>query len=60
MFQRLHPRSADELRRAMHSGTGEESARAAAELCTLGEQGDEACARAERQAGSLPRRVSLL
>jgi len=44
----------------MHSGTGEESARAAAELCTLGEQGDEACARAERQAGSLPRRVSLL
>ncbi|MGC4115808.1 MAG: ATP-binding protein [Myxococcales bacterium] len=60
LSQKLHPRSAQELERARSSDQKAESAAAAAELCALGNAGGKACRQAEKQAGSLARRASLL
>ncbi len=60
LTQRLHPRSQQDLERAMVSKEVEEAAAAAADLCGLGNHGGKACAQAEKQAGSLARRASLL
>ncbi|HEY3450739.1 MAG TPA: hypothetical protein VGK67_30560 [Myxococcales bacterium] len=60
LAHRLHPRSPKELERARRSDHRRVSAAAAAELCGLGNPGGRACAQAEKQAGSLARRASLL
>ena len=60
LTHKLHPRSQKDLERSLRSDKKEESASAAAELCGLGNAGRKACSQAEKQAGSLPRRASLL
>lgn len=64
LFHKLHPRASGEVEKTWNAsraaGKSDEAARAAAELCSLGNPGGEACREAEKTAGFMARDVTLL